>query len=481
MSECAVFISHRKEDRAVAEVLQGALEIFSKFNLDHKARNNVYVCEEMPGGTKWRNWIEEKIASSTIMVFLYTEENADWRWCLYEIGLFNGSRLQGEGKKAHMITLKDPTIERPPPPVDQYQAYNADGAGITKFFKDLCFEGVFTNGEIFNNEFSEMIPQFNDRFEKMVNAFLRPKSETEYLAKRVWFDLNTTNDEQNVSKSIEETLVDGDEEVLQTLSVSKGSKFRILYEQFKNQDQADWLDEIKKAWDDIAQDRRPSGILTPFLIKGKEQYRPVISQIDKHRLVVSDTKSVNPTRLVATLVPCSENSAEGSKASGPLDPTVLFREWSTYLPWSIVRVRWHRKSGNEYAKADINGEPVVCALNKAFTELFDFAYPSPLVTEGASAWTSERLLRQVVTYVLPEHMKALQDDQAKVSQWIIFEERTNYHANIPLQFNDTHPNPVYNNGAFLPCLTAKSIVGNQSGEHETYLLIIYVKQFSCLS
>lgn len=472
--EYGLFISHRSEDREIARVLQGALELFSKFRLD--STTNIYVCESMPGGTDWRNWIDEKIAKSTILVFLYTEENADWRWCLYEIGLFHGARSHGRDKKVHMITLKNPTIEKPLPPIDQFQAYDANGAGITAFFKDLCFNGEFTEGVIFNKEFNAMMPRFSDTFEMMVNAFLLPKSETEYLARRIWFDLGGKHEDHGLRMGIEEALIDGDDATLEIVNASRGTSFRDLYAQFQRRGQAAWLDEIKSAWDEVRQNRRPYGFLSTFFTPNRNRYKPVISQIDKHRLTVKNEDSIIPKRLVAILVPCPEAEPASPNTAGSPAPDLFLSDWSTYFPWSIVRIRWQKKSGKFYALEDMIEEPVVCAINEAFSQLFDFVYPSILETEGPGAWTSQRLLEQVQDYVLPEHMAKLREDQALVSTRIILQERI-AHAAIPLQFNERHPNPLYRNGVYLPCMIAKRIVGEQSDKHETFLLVVYIKDF----
>lgn len=467
-----VFISHREEDREIARVLQYTLGILSKFKLDRK--KNIYLCEDIPGGTKWRNWIEKKIAESNILIFLYTEENADWRWCLYEIGLFIGSH--GKDKAAHMITLKNPNVEKLLPPVDQYQHYNADGPGITDFLKDLCFDGKFTQNEVFNDEFNTTMPEFKENFAKIVNAFLLPRQETEYCTKRIWFDFSTRDEKQDLRESIENAVLGGDDAALQILAAQQGASFKALYEQFSSQDQNKWLDEIRDAWNEIKQNRRVQGLLTRFVTRDQMYYRPVISQIDKHRLMIENSESVIPKRLVAILVPCVEGPAESLDAPGAFESALFFKNWSTYLPFSIVHIRWRKKSGMVYAKEDLIGEPIVCAMNQAFSELFDFAAPSSLDTDGPNAWTSQRLFDQIRDYVLPEHMTQLERDQTEVSRRIIFEERPG-HAKVPLQFNEQHPNTIYRNGIYLPCLIAKRIVGKQTSEHETYLLIVYVKDF----
>lgn len=48
------------------------------------------MCEKIPGGREWRQWIREYIGKSKLLVFLYTTGAAEWGWCLFELGLFQG-------------------------------------------------------------------------------------------------------------------------------------------------------------------------------------------------------------------------------------------------------------------------------------------------------------------------------------------------------------------------------------------------------
>ena len=83
-SEYKIFISHRLEDRSLASIVSGALQLLSDGRLE------TFVCEDIRGGREWRDWIYKKIQLADIMLFLYTDESHDWMWCFYEIGLFLG-------------------------------------------------------------------------------------------------------------------------------------------------------------------------------------------------------------------------------------------------------------------------------------------------------------------------------------------------------------------------------------------------------
>ena len=104
-SPLGIFISHRLEDKDVATKIKAKLETDFRDNMAE-----VHVCEETQGEKSWRDWIERKVNESRIMIFLYTVEHEEaWRWCMYEIGLFNGLKIVDCNRK--VICLKNPHIK----------------------------------------------------------------------------------------------------------------------------------------------------------------------------------------------------------------------------------------------------------------------------------------------------------------------------------------------------------------------------------
>jgi hypothetical protein len=88
MPDFRVFLSHRAEDRFLARFVKARLEYLS--SLGGKEPIECFVCEEIPGGTEWRQWMIESTANSDCLLFIHTNKEDSWTWCATEIGQFDG-------------------------------------------------------------------------------------------------------------------------------------------------------------------------------------------------------------------------------------------------------------------------------------------------------------------------------------------------------------------------------------------------------
>jgi TIR domain len=134
-----IFISHRQEDRAVAELFKGTLE-----NLAENAIK-CWVCEDTPGAADWYKWIGAKLQTSQLLVFLHTTVDHDWTWCALEIGQFQGAK-QAQKIEPSIVwfSLEDLDI---PPILANFQKYGTSPEDIRKFLRELFTEGTFSQGE----------------------------------------------------------------------------------------------------------------------------------------------------------------------------------------------------------------------------------------------------------------------------------------------------------------------------------------------
>src|SRR5438046_9558315 len=78
----SLFLSHKvASHQRAARRIKGILE-------SRTERLDVYICEEILPGDRWRTWIEDHIAHAQILLVLLPPPPADLSWLAAEIGRF---------------------------------------------------------------------------------------------------------------------------------------------------------------------------------------------------------------------------------------------------------------------------------------------------------------------------------------------------------------------------------------------------------
>ncbi|MGD2098666.1 MAG: TIR domain-containing protein [Desulfobacterales bacterium] len=454
-----IFISHRLEDSNIASAVSGTLNQFGNKKL------TPFVCAYTPGGRDWRDWIEKKIIDSDIMLFLYTVKNSDWSWCFYEIGLFKRLSIPDPPP---IICIRNPPISDLPSPIEKYQAYDASESGIKKFLDDLIFNGKLTNGDRINEKI-HADDNYDIAIQDLIKAFKPSTIEKKYYARRVLIDLGEKEDDEISIASDSYTM----EEILDSPDLS--TNWQKLYDNFKAIGQSDWLDQIKESIENIKEEKSPVYVMKQFRTKKNRKIIPVLTRVEK--MPSEDNQTTIPLRIYVIFLPCEEIEEKCSliDISQATDPKYLLELWQTILPTSVIRIKWKRKSSSiRYATEDLEGPPVVYAINPYFADLFNFNYQELPDPDGDNPLTSEILLERIEKFIVDSetYIPKIKKDQTEISNQIIF-EGSNANATVPLKFNDKHPS--YPNSSHLPCLVSKFTIGDINGPHETFLAIIYVR------
>jgi len=123
-----IFVSHKVEDRAAAITLRDIFEVAGPNRFDF------FLCEDIPPGKDWREWIEESLGKSNYLFFLCTKPEAEWDWSLYETGLFEGLGKGG------LFVFYSPNSE-PPEPIKHLMAIEASDKNIRNFL-EIFFGGT---------------------------------------------------------------------------------------------------------------------------------------------------------------------------------------------------------------------------------------------------------------------------------------------------------------------------------------------------
>jgi TIR domain len=85
-----VFISYKEKDRAATLDIKKALLRIGGGNI------RVFVSGDEPAGIQWREGVLNELRQAHILIFLYTDPEARWDWCLYETGYFDARQHPDE-------------------------------------------------------------------------------------------------------------------------------------------------------------------------------------------------------------------------------------------------------------------------------------------------------------------------------------------------------------------------------------------------
>jgi TIR domain len=81
-----VFISYKEKDRAATLDIKRVLLKIGGGNI------RVFVSGDEPAGIQWREGVLNELRNAHILIFLYTDPEARWDWCLYETGYFDAKQ-----------------------------------------------------------------------------------------------------------------------------------------------------------------------------------------------------------------------------------------------------------------------------------------------------------------------------------------------------------------------------------------------------
>ena len=163
-----IFLSHRQEDRDIAVHLRRVLEGYT-----HR-RLKIVFADVLQGGTDWRHSVVNLIQNANMFLFLYTSSTSDWRWCMYEAGLFRGSGkdlFKGPDKEKIQVALVPEGVSLPSP-ISDFQVVTSDTRSLVHFLTDLFGTDRYTGmreaiaPEIASNQ--ELLNQIADEISKVL-------------------------------------------------------------------------------------------------------------------------------------------------------------------------------------------------------------------------------------------------------------------------------------------------------------------------
>jgi TIR domain len=121
-----LFLSHKQKDYESAEQIRNVLSMLSD-------GLRVLLSENIAKGLDWQQEIQSQIIESDWFVLLFTGDDDDWSWSLYETGNFR-AMYSDTGR---VVVLYPPNVTLPYP-LQQYQAVKCQSPeDLYRFFEDL--------------------------------------------------------------------------------------------------------------------------------------------------------------------------------------------------------------------------------------------------------------------------------------------------------------------------------------------------------
>jgi hypothetical protein len=154
-----------------------------------------------------------------------------------------------------------------------------------------------------------------------------------------------------------------------------------------------------------------------------------------------------------------------------LDPEQFLNSWEPTIPISVLKIKWKGKSGQEYAKRDMDGDITICYANNSYYQLFDH-------TDVGAELTSHSLFSKLERYMSAENYESFAKDQDRTTREAVFQSRYSSAA-VPISLSNEHP--IYPGKVFLPVIIGrKSLTYNKdySKPHIMYIIVALIEGFS---
>lgn len=117
MPSIKIFISHRHDDSAVAQVIADTIISWgSPYGKGKELENQIHISSSPRSGTKFGENIKsdlvKKIGETELLILVYTAKNKDWTWCTYEFGVHTNppSVKIGHGSKKIIYQCLSDTV-----------------------------------------------------------------------------------------------------------------------------------------------------------------------------------------------------------------------------------------------------------------------------------------------------------------------------------------------------------------------------------
>ncbi len=336
-----IFISHKVErDRDLAGILSDKLRLLSHTKIE------VLTCEKTPGGADWQRWIDQNVRSCDMLLYLHTSDEADLDWCWYEAGVFRGA----QGETRNLVCIKHPAL-RNPAHLSRYQSYEASPDGLKRFFAATIKDGVFSDGERFNEDLLDTDSnELDQAVSDIVGLFEERQATTDYFRKRLEIGPLPV-DPSDAEQALLDAPVKANEVTRELLQLPNiGLKWKDVLTLFMERQHA-WVEDLQQCVNAIRNRRYPKQVMTPFeTVNGRICY-PILGRVNRVKY--------SPVNLVVAFVegaptqPDNDHASELARSPEPLNTLLALLNLARRFRWNVLSPYHARLTGHLDEDSDL--------------------------------------------------------------------------------------------------------------------------------
>lgn len=273
-----IFISHKAEDHGIAVALR---DILKDCDDEDHPKLTFNICEEIPGGQKWYEWIRENLRTSNLLILIYTDPSRNWDWCLYETGLFDD--LNGVYHRRIICLHSSKTM--PPGPLAEFQSFAATTDRIREFVNQFLIGKELLNLE---EPVAKWLRKSPERLKKVVEEIRklidREAQRISYYCKHIFIEVENPDQTMTARAIPSNAKVKSDDASLEIFK--KKQREELTWQELKdkaeeNEDRR-WMDELAKAMRQVAKGDIPDPIQAGFpSLQGDKTYHPILYRADR--------------------------------------------------------------------------------------------------------------------------------------------------------------------------------------------------------
>ncbi len=267
-----VFISYSFEIESLARKIKDKLQV-----LDDDNRLDIFLASEL-GGRKYRDEIDRRLKSDQVLLLPFPHRTMRLEWVCFELG---GFRRGGTP-----ICIMNTNLDKPPEQLADWNAFKADTGDLKRFFDMLFIQGAFTNGVPINpkiNDSQDFRTRLKEAIAEIETEFAAFRIDERFFTSRIEIasppTLSRTGARIPSKLKFDTAEVSGSERALAMFDLQNGASWSTLKDTCSEHSSVTWLTEIEGVLR-LARDKLLARTLTPFRIKQRGAFIPVITRIE---------------------------------------------------------------------------------------------------------------------------------------------------------------------------------------------------------